>query len=217
MNLAETKQEILVLMQYAVNPEVLEEAVKLLEQYASDRVALNIFHEFYSYLPEAENDMIRAIRQLDHQDGTFLTAVITNIDTYLYIANHEGAIFLGTSRDGIWDEEVLDFLSLTREQALSKYTKIDGFPFYVPAHINPALCKVCSVKEGEFHRFGCPVEICPWCQGQLANCNCRFVQAGTNQLTTESQLDEFLRTLEKKGRIPFSTADQNIGFPSNNQ
>ena len=214
MNLSETKEALLLLMDYAVDPEDLEDAIKLLEKYASDYIALNIFHEFYSYLPVAENDYIRVIRQLDHREGTFLTAVSTTIDTYLYIANHEGAIFLGSAKEGIWDEEALDFLQLTREKALLKYQKIEDFPLYVPTHINKGLCKICSVKDGELHRFGCPIEICPWCQGQLANCNCRFSKAGKKELKTNAQLDKFLKIVEEKGRIPFSTQDQSLSFPS---
>jgi hypothetical protein len=212
MNLSETKKALLLLMDYAVDPEDRESAITLLEKYASDHIALNIFHEFYSYLPDAQNDCIRVIRQLDHREGTFLTAVSTNIDTYLYVTNHEGALFLGTAREGIWDEEVLDFFKLTRQMALVKYQKIAEFPLYVPAHINRELCKVCSVKDGEFHRFGCPVEICPWCHGQLANCNCRFAKAGQNELKTDAQLDKFLKKVEEKGRIPFSAVNQNISF-----
>lgn len=212
MNLSDTKKAILLLIEYAVEPDEQAEAIKLLEKYESDHIALNIFHEFYSYLPEAQNDTIRVIRQLDHQEGTFLTAISTNIDTYLYIANHEGAIFLGTAKEGIWDEEVLDFFKTTHEKALTKYHNISEFPLYVPAYINKDLCKVCSVKDGELHRFGCPIEICPWCQGQLANCNCRFSQTKQKQFKTEAQLEQFLKTLEKKGRIPFSVTDQSISF-----
>jgi len=213
MNLSDTKETILLLMDYAVDPEDREEAITLLEKYAYDHIALNIFHEFYSFLPEARNDCIRAIRQLDHHEGTFLTAVSTNIDTYLYVANHEGALFLGPAKDEIWDDEVLDFFKITREMALKKYQKFAEFPLYVPAYINKELCKVCSVKDGEFHRFGCPIEICPWCQGQLVNCNCRFVQAGLKELKTNAQLDKFLEIVEAKGRIPFAAADQDISFP----
>jgi len=213
MNLSEAKEALLLLMDYAVDPEDREDAITLLEKYASDHIALNIFHEFYSYLPEAQNDCIRVIRQLDHREGTFLTAVSTNNDTYLYVANHEGALFLGPAEEGIWDEEVLDFFKLTRESALEKYRQFAEFPLYVPAHINKELCKVCSVKDGEFHRFGCPVEICPWCQGQLANCNCRFVKTGQKELKTNAQVDKFLKIVESKGRIPFAAANQDISFP----
>jgi hypothetical protein len=60
--------------------------------------------------------------------------------------------------------------------------------------------------------LGCPVEVCPWCEGQLTNCNCRFTQVGVDRFTADCQLDNFIEALEAKGRIPFDATDQGVGF-----
>jgi len=212
MTLSEQKAAILLLMDYAVNEEDQAQARKLVEHYAGDAIALHVFHEFYSYLPDAENDAIRILRCLDKKGGNFLLAATTCRDTYLYLANSEGAEFLGDHRDGIWDEEVLAYFGVTREQALAKFKDLDSFPVNVPVHLNPNLCLACAVEHGELHRLGCPVEVCPWCGGQLTRCNCRFSEAGVDQFASEIQLEKFIEALESKGRIPFDAAEQRIGF-----
>lgn len=212
MTLNEQKTAILLLMNFAVNEEDQAQARNLLEHYAGDVIALHVFHEFYSYLPDAENDAIRVLRCLDKKGGNFLLAASTNRDTYLYLANSEGAEFLGDHSDGIWDEEVLSFFNCTREQALAKYKDLDSFPVHVPVILDKKLCLVCAVEHGELHRLGCPVEVCPWCGGQLTHCNCRFSEAGIDKFTSETQLEKFIEALEAKGRIPFDAIDQSIGF-----
>lgn len=214
MTLNDQKNAILLLMDYAVNEEDQAKARELLEHYAGDIIALHVFHEFYSFLPDAENDAIRILRCLDKKGGNFLLAASTHRDTYLYLANSEGAEFLGDHTDGIWDEEVLTFFNCTREQSLAKYKDLDSFPVHVPIILDKKLCLVCAVEQGELHRLGCPVEVCPWCGGQLTNCNCRFSEAGIEQFNTDSQLEKFIEALEAKGRIPFDASAQSIGFPA---
>lgn len=212
MTLTDQKNTILELMDYAVNQEDQVQARALLESYAADVIALHVFHEFYSYLPEAENDAVRILRRLDKRGGNFLLAATTHRDTYLYLANTEGAEFLGDHQDGIWDEEVLDYFGLTHDEALAKFAALDSFPVYVPYSLDKTLCLVCAVDHGELHRLGCPVEVCPWCEGQLTKCHCRFAEAGIDQFTSEVQLEKFIEALEAKGRIPFNATDQSIGF-----
>ena len=57
-------KEIGLLIEYAVNPKDMTQAVSLVEKYDSDMIALHVFHNFYSYLPDAENDVIKVLRQL---------------------------------------------------------------------------------------------------------------------------------------------------------
>jgi hypothetical protein len=66
---------------------------------------------------------------------------------------------------------------------------------------------------GEYHLLGCPVEICPWCDGQLSRCGCRFEQLGVDVLEDEEDLEELERILEEKGRIPYSE-EQYPSYPS---
>jgi len=210
MNLDDKKDAILLLMDYAVNEEDLTSARELIERHKNDHISLNIFHEFYSYLPEAQNDAIKVLRLLAKKEGSFLIAIGTLISNYLYIATREGAEFLGNHQEGIWDQDVLDFFGLSRDEALTKFKDLNSFPFYIPAHMDLRLCPVCSTGHGELHRLGCPVEVCPWCGGQLTNCNCRFQQAGTDKLASEAQLKLFIDKLNKKGRIPFNATEQSL-------
>lgn len=217
MTLNDQKTAILLLMDFAVDEEDQKQARKLLDHYAGDVIALHVFHEFYSYLPDAENDAIRILRCLEKKGGNFLLAADTHRDTYLYLANSEGAEFLGDHSDGIWDEEVLTFFNCTREQALAKFKDLDSFPVHVPVILNKNLCQVCAVDQDELHRLGCPVEVCPWCAGQLTKCNCRFSEAGIERFSTESQLEKFIEALNTKGRIPFDATDQRINFRENTE
>ncbi len=208
--LEELKKEIFLLIDYAVPESQMDDARQFVTKMQTDRIGLNILKEFYSFLPEAENDSISKIQLLDSRKKTFLVLVTTSLDLYLYVANIERAEFLGKHADGIWDEEVLDFFDTDREEAVKKFQDPKIFPEYIPLGQSQSHCLVCSAKTGEPHQLGCPVEICPWCNGQLANCNCRFTKMGTEQLKTEKQINAFLDLLKKKGRIVFD-ASQKLG------
>ena len=88
----------------------------------------------------------------------------------------------------------------------------DNFPEHLPLNDSLDLCPVCGTGDGETHAPGCPVEICPWCGGQLTNCECRFSKTGREKLSRNSHLEEFLQLLEKKGRIPFSAKEHRPSF-----
>jgi len=206
--------EIKLLVQYAVPPEDISRAVGLVEKHGSDLIALNLFHAFYSFLPEGREDAIRIIRQLDRRQGTFLLCATTGLDDYLYLVSAEQAEFLGPFAQGIWEEEVLAFFGYqNREVFLRKNQKLDAFPVYVPAQLQPDLCPVCHAADGEFHTLGCPVEICPWCGGQLTSCACRFNRFGKSGPQNEGQLENLLGLLNKKGRIPFCAEEHRPSYP----
>lgn len=206
--------DIKLLMHYAVPPEHLAKATALMEKHGMDSVGLNIFHAFYSYLPEGLEDAITVIRLLDRKQGSFLVCVGTTLSDYLYLATSEQAEFLGPLSEGIWEEEVLNFFGHeNREAFLKKHADPAGFPVYVPAHLHSDLCPVCHVAEGELHTMGCPVEICPWCGSQLTSCGCRFTLLGRTELKNEGQLEELLILLNKKGRIPFLPEEHRPSYP----
>ncbi len=206
--------DIKLLMQYGAPPDDLAKAVALAEKHATDRVGLNIFHAFYSYLPEGLEDAITVLRLLDRRQGTFLICATATQADYLYLATTEQAEFLGSLAEGIWEEEVLAFFNLeNREAFLKKYADLASFPVYVPAHLHRDLCPFCHVADGEIHTLGCPVEICPWCGGQLTSCPCRFTLLGKSDLRSEGQLEELLTLLNKKGRLPFSAEEHRPAYP----
>ena len=77
---------------------------------------------------------------------------------------------------------------------------------------DPHVCHDCGAKEGEIHDYGCDMETCPFCGGQLLSCECRYellnidVSPGTwayNHGLTEEQREKFIALLEKQGRIPY--------------
>ncbi len=210
MNLTDTKQAILLLMNYAVDDKDITAARELLERHQNDHISLNIFYEFYSFLPEAKNDAIKFLKLLADKQGGFLLAVGTTKNIYFYFATTEGAEFLGLLNEGIWDKEVLEFFSLSHAESIKKFKNLKEFPFYIPAHMDLKRCPVCSTSHGELHRLGCPVEICPWCEGQLTKCHCRFQETGRDQLTSEAHLRLFREKLNDKGRIPFNATEQNL-------
>lgn len=208
-SLTELRREIDLLMEYGSPADKRAELVKVVDQYSADIIALKVLHSFYSYLPEAKDDGVVEIRRIANRQGVFLLCVKSLQDEYLYLATREEAEFLGTWQGGIWDQEILEFFGWRdREEYIKRHTDPRDFPKHLPVNEAPELCPVCGSAEGEFHTPGCPVEICPWCGGQLTSCSCRFTETGREAFTREAHLDEFLELLAKKGRVPFNAAEQ---------
>ena len=208
-------EEIKLLMEYAVPADERQQALALLEEYSGDRIALNLLHAFYSFLPEGLDDAVNGLQVVAVKQGIFLLCATTGIDNYLYVVNQERAEFLGNTANGIWDGEVLEFFGYaSRDDTIRILEDISRFPSYSPANADTSLCPVCSAADGEFHTLGCPVEICPWCGGQLTNCTCRFTITGKRRLTGEDDLEAFHEQLTSKGRIPFDAKSQRPAYPS---
>ena len=79
-------------------------------------------------------------------------------------------------------------------------------------------CHDCGVLEGEIHWFGCDMETCPWCGGQLLGCPCVGKQLKLHKDDTDwihhimtkfpsrHNSEEWLRfskIMDDKGRIPY--------------
>lgn len=80
-------------------------------------------------------------------------------------------------------------------------------------------CHDCGVEEGEIHKYGCDMERCPFCGGQLITCSCKYKKLGfsysSNHPTcglpkkvyekglSEEETKTFIEILESKGRIPY--------------
>jgi hypothetical protein len=203
--LKKTCQRIRSLMQYAVPLEQQEAALDLLHILEEDRTGLMVLEEFYTCLPEAQEDWIKEIRQVARHQGVFLLAALTSVDAYLYLVSSEGIQFHGSLREGSLDTELLDFFSFESAAAFQRLAQqTENFPEYQALQGNEDTCPACHAGTGEFHELGCPVELCPWCGGQLIHCNCRFDQLGQDALVDEQALLHFEDLLVHQGRLAYS-------------
>jgi len=213
MALSDLIKEVFLLIDYGAPEGEADILKEVLERYEGDAIAINLFHNFYSFLPEGREDGITAISRVASRDGAFLFCATTLYNNYLYLATRESTVLLGPFSDGIEDQDLLEFFGWRDDD---HFKSLVGDPTELEEHlpINDSLnlCPVCGTGDGEFHTFGCPVEICPWCGGQLTNCECRFIKTGRDQLSRESHLDELLALLEEEGRIRFVAEEHRPGF-----
>ncbi|MEN8136731.1 MAG: hypothetical protein ABFS18_14545 [Thermodesulfobacteriota bacterium] len=207
-SLATRSKEISLLIEYGAPKDEVSRCNEVLAKYGADGIALNVFHNFYSYLPEGHDDGITRISRIANRHGAFLFYVSTILSNYLYLATRESASLIGPFNNTIQDQDLLDFFGWQDDD---HFRKDVGEPAelseHVPVNESLELCPACGTSDGEVHTFGCPVEVCPWCDGQLTNCECRFIKTGREQFSRDSHLDELLDLLTEKGRIPFA-ADQ---------
>ena len=213
--LSDCKKDIQFLMKYAVPKDQVETAESLMKKYETDIIALNLLHSFYIHLPEGRDDSVQGLRLLTRRQGVFLICVSTgNGMHYLYVVNNEAAHIIGTMAEGIIDRELLDFFGYTdNREVLALTREPEKLKEYLPVTADANLCPSCQVAEGEFHTLGCPVEICPWCNGQLTYCNCRFTRLNTDAMDKVSQIEKLLELLEEQGRIAFKK-DHGPGYPT---
>ena len=203
--LQEQRRRIRELMHYAVPDERLTQAQDLLVLFRDDRLALTVLDEFYGYLPEARNDWIKELRLVGRKAGIFLLTAVTGLDAYLYVISSEGIEFRGSVQEGCLDRELLRFFDISSVEAFREQSRdLDNFPLYEPIQTDSNTCPACHAAIGEEHELGCPVEICPWCGGQLIHCECRFAQLDLEELTTEQDLLRFEEVLREKGRLVYS-------------
>ena len=126
------------------------------------------------------------------------------------------AHIIGTLAEGIIDRKLLDFFGYAdNKEVLARTDKIEKLLEYEPYATDSKICPSCHVAVGEFHTLGCPVEICPWCNGQLTYCNCRFTKLGIDTVDTVSQIEKLLELLEEVGRIAFKK-EHSPGYLSDN-
>ena len=207
-SLATRSKEISLLIEYGAPKDEVSRCNEVLAKYSSDGIALNVFHNFYSYLPEGHDDGITQISRIANRHGAFLFCATTLLASYIYLATRETAALIGPLGDSIPDQDILDFFGWRDDDHFKKEVGESAeFAEHLPVNESLDLCPVCGTSDGESHAFGCPVEICPWCDGQLTNCECRFLKTGRDKFSRDSHLDEFLALLEKEGRINFA-ADQ---------
>lgn len=209
-----TLAELEVFVRYSVEAEACDEALAFVRGYAAHRIGLLVLSEFYRNLPEAREEAVIRLTKLVEQQGVMLFVASTVHHHYLILVADDNAQLLGEFLEDDLEEEVLAHFGC-RDMAdfRKKYSNLSGLPEYrgemVEAGNN---CPVCGVAVGEFHFLGCPVEICPWCDGQFNRCNCRFEQLQIKEFTDEEDLDALADLLDSKGRIPYAV-EQKPGYP----
>jgi hypothetical protein len=198
-------------MEYAAPPARMDEAADLCLRFRNDRVALDLLLEFYSFLPEAREDYVRDIRLVARAGGVFLLAAITGESGYLYLVSSEGIEFHGSLAEGYLDRDLLEFFGFATPEMFKKLCLApENLPPYEPLQVDREICPACHAVSGELHELGCPVEVCPWCGGQLIHCSCRFDKLGT-EVIGEKDLARLEALLNEKGRITYSP-DQRPDF-----
>lgn len=208
--------ELKIFIEFGVSQAERVQAMQLMERYRGNLTALIVLMEFYKVLPEAREEAVIRLGYITSREGTTLLGITTTGHEYLAVVSENNAHILGEYGKEKLSTEILNFFGYQDNETLC--SEVGSFEKLKPYgeksnHIN---CPACGVEVGEFHIFGCPVEVCPWCDGQLSNCNCRFDKLEVESLDREEQLDEFLSILEAKGRVAFSE-DQKPGYPGTSE
>jgi hypothetical protein len=204
-DLADKQAYIREAMDFAVADEDRDAAEDVLDIYREDQIGLTLLQEFYSYLPEAREDWVKEIRLVNRHRGVFLLAAFTSRDRYLYLISSEGLEFQGSMTDGYLAEELLDFFGYESAGAFAAVCAApESLVVYEPIQMDEDICPACHAETGELHELGCPVELCPWCGGQLIHCSCRYDQLGQDVINSEEELLQFEALLEERGRIPYA-------------
>lgn len=204
--LSEVRRDIRRAMEYAVPEGYMDQAEELLDVYYDDRIGLTVLYEFYRTLPDAVETWVNDIVIIARQRGIFLLGTITGTGAgYLYLVSSEGIEFQGSMEDKFLADELLDFFEYESQEDFGQAcASIEQLNSYEPLQTDVDTCPACHALTGEEHELGCPVEVCPWCGGQLIQCNCRFEQLGLDAITDEEELEEFETLLDERGRIPYS-------------
>ena len=204
--LEELVEEIELLIRYAVPEHEQATAVEVVHSFAKDRFALEVIKDFYRILPEAREEALLKISVVEEKEMVFLLLLSTANHHYLYLTNGEEGMLQGEWKDGMSDDQVLAFFDYPSREAFGKAHPEDQvYREYSPLErMNEDICPSCGKKSGEVHTLGCPVEVCPWCGGQLNHCNCRFEQLEVEELSDEKLLKKLEKKLAEKGRIPYA-------------
>jgi hypothetical protein len=206
-------EEVEIFVRYAVAEASYAEAMQVVARYSDDVPALLLLREFYRSLPEVREEPVEKIVELASHQGVKLFAVITHGFEYLYAMDGNRVVFIGENGPDL-DEEYLAFFGYPAQEdfhnACDSLRELADYSSAAPSAKEK--CPVCLSVEGEYHQFGCPVEVCPWCMGQLNRCNCRFDQLGVEQIGDDEELGRFQRLLIEKGRIRYSR-DQAPAYP----
>jgi hypothetical protein len=197
-------REIKDFMKYTVAADLIQPATAVINRYCDKPRILNLLREYYVALPDAREEPALRIAELIQHQGVSLFVVTTPSVSYLYASSASQVVWLGQYKDEL-DPEILDYFGFDSQEEFLKICPpaADLEEYGTNRAAESAVCPACGVGEGELHLLGCSVEICPWCEGQLCKCNCRFEQLELDAIDREEQLEEFEDLLTAKGRIPF--------------
>lgn len=206
-------EEINTFVTYAVEPENYPVAMEFVRQYEKDGIALRLFKEHYSALPDALEEPILGLYQLAYAQGVRCLLAATITGRFFYLVSADDVVFAGSDVETLTDD-VLRFVNRADRDTFAKeLLTLANYPKYLPSNKKGgAVCPACGVSEGDVHLLGCVVEVCPWCDGQLSNCNCRFEKLDIDEITTAAEIEEFADLLDSAGRVAFS-AEQILAFP----
>ena len=196
-------KEIKLYIRYAVPEHEFRDAVVLVDRYRQNRLVLNLLREHYVALPNAQEEAVIRIAKLIQSQGVFLFVLITTSSAHLYAVSIDEVVWLGEYLSEM-DSEIMAIWGFPDQEEIAKIcVPISDLEEYSGGAGTKGECPACGVEEGEYHILGCSVEVCPWCEGQLNKCNCRFEQLEVDTVDNEEQLERFLDFLTDKGRIPF--------------
>ncbi len=197
-------EEIKIFIHYSVPESDLHSAIALVDKYQNNNFVLRLLREYYSNLPEAREEAVVKIARLITHKGVHIFVLTTASFSYLYAVTAEHVLLLGEYLQAV-DTEVLSFFGLETQEEFGKLCQpVSELKEYAASTATEqTICPVCGVLEGENHLLGCTVEICPWCEGQLSYCNCRFEQLDTDVIDNDEQLETFFEMLTEKGRVPY--------------
>ncbi len=197
-------KEIKLYIRYAVPVNEFRDAAALVDRYRYNRLVLNLLREYYVALPDAREEAVIRIAKLVQSQGVFLFVLITTSTAHLYAVSVDEVVWLGEYLNEM-DSEIMAFWGFTDREEISKICvpigDLEDYPS--GAGGKKGECPACGVEAGEYHILGCSVEVCPWCEGQLNKCNCRFEQLEVDAVDNDEQLEGFFELLTAKGRIPF--------------
>ncbi len=205
--------EITHLIRYSVNRKDRDKAVAFLQKHRNDPLYLSLLKEFYSALPEGIEEPVLQVTTIRRRRGSSLVAVSTEENEYVYFADKKRAVFICRVGEKVDEQEILDYFEYPDSNEMIKELKSSTSHNQPKQKEASSGCPVCLAVIGEVHEFGCPLEICPWCDGQLTHCNCRFDKLGVDEIVNEEQLRSLFELLNEKGRIPYKK-EQGLSYPS---
>jgi len=219
MQVSEKREKIIkeaeLFIHYGVQESERQDALDFLLRYRNDALALQLMRAFYSSLPETHEEAIVRIDLIEKKEDILLLGLRTARHSYLYLATDQRAVLLGEYGGEIVEPEMFALFGYAdANDFMVKYPDLMACEEYEPAgSAGTKFCPVCSAAVGEHHLLGCSVEVCPWCDGQLSRCGCRFEKLGLEELADEEELEELERVLQEKGRIPYRL-EQCPSYPS---